>query len=181
MAIHQIRLAGPWELLSGADVPEVTDVAGNMHQVPGTRGVPHRCQLPFDASFFSSTTQNLTAKAVLCRGFHTPTGLSESTEVSLIFVVNYAPIRTFLNNLMLEPTEMVVELLEPPDHATSESDRTPSEHWYRIRASVTPLLKPFNQLIVELNVADQLPKKLNSVTLQIQEFQPGRSSLTKQQ
>ncbi len=182
MAIHQIRLAGPWELLSGTILPEVMDVPGTADQVAGDRGARTRCQLPFATSVLSTSEQNFPAGVKLCRGFHQPAGLSETTEVSLIFVVNYTPIRTFLNDGILEPTEMAVELSVSPNQVTSDSDSTSSELWYCVRAKVTPLLRPFNRLIVELDVdvADRPPRKLHSVTLQIHELQPGRSSLTGQ-
>ena len=167
MSVHQIRLAGPWELLSVSDRAEKTDVPGTVCHLPQNRGRRNRCQLPFDTSAFSSMVKNFPGRATLCRSFHQPAGLTEFTEVSLIFVVNHTPIRTFLNDRILEPAEMAIEISAAPDWAMPSSESTPAELWYRVCATITPLLKSFNRLIVELVIdgADRVPQKLKSVTI----------------
>lgn len=95
MSIHQIRLAGPWELLSDEDMAAPQGSPPQIRQSPHRS--PARCQLPYDAEVAEPPSSATEGRVILCRRFHKPAGLGADTEVRLVFTTNSPFLHSVLN------------------------------------------------------------------------------------
>ena len=78
MSIHNIRLAGPWEL----------------HQ-QGSEAT--RVQLPFELQTTDNTCQ-------LIRNFHRPSGLTDECQVHIVATTSITPLTVLVNGKLVEPS-----------------------------------------------------------------------------
>jgi hypothetical protein len=83
MSIHNIRLAGPWEL----------------HQ-EGSE--PTRVRLPFELQATDNTCQ-------LIRNFHRPSGLTDECQVRIVATTSITPLTVLINGKPVEPSAVSKE------------------------------------------------------------------------
>ena len=124
MSIHTIRIAGPWERhTADAELVRVT--------------LP--CQVPGDEPICE-----------LIRKFHRPSGLTDASEVHIVFTADTASLQLRLNG-------------RPVPASGSRS----SASWTEVTFKVTPLLESFNSL--SIRGAEKNAMTLHSAVMQIHE------------
>jgi hypothetical protein len=122
MAIHRIRLAGPWQLQSGASVDRDSWTTVN---------------LPFRLTDSHSSGASVRLK----RCFHSPTGIDDQTPIAVVATVDMASVFVRLNGLPLKKASTANITDKPPEQILVHE--------------LTGLLRPFNELEIELPCSDK--------------------------
>jgi hypothetical protein len=133
---HDIRLAGPWEY--SVDDGSTWD----------------RCTLPFDASSHCGTPGETTVR--LRRRFHRPSGLDQSSAVSIIVLADAKVAQIGLNDHGIVATTV---------EGDAEQTNSVTSHFH-----VSKLLDEFNTLQVTLGAnAQSLASAINATGLRIED------------
>lgn len=162
MAGHRIRLAGPWDLRnwttdsSPSISPTVARRFATQNESARKSAAATRFQLPLplNPNAFPESAQFL--QPAICRRFHCPTGMSDRTEVRLIWECSVP--------------DLVIRLNATPLGEVSILRSVPS---FLCSAQIRPLLQAFNELAVRLpesNSENDLAV-LFSVSLEIEELE----------
>lgn len=112
MAIHQIRLAGPWELRiqpTTAVAQQNESVCSEVDAISRKRSIRDqanvttslRVTLPYLLSIPTDPTA-LPGSAILSRSFHCPTGLDMQTHVRILLRISFADAVVELNKKLLK-------------------------------------------------------------------------------